>query len=239
MSKSSTTYKWPTIIGGLICCLGIAGCTQPWSASQLPLNAASTLRFVDNEEPPLNVPAKPATAPELTVAQLFDELLPDPALPDEVPVPEISDELLFGPDSDTEESSSTKPVKPETPAGNKAELVKRGREAFNTTCTQCHEADTALTVKQSHGEWIETINEMVDIAESDGLEIESREIVPIATYLAQRTDVEVEVAKAVAAALADRDVNAAAEAKDGDNVKQIDGETAFNNSCLVWHFDRR
>lgn len=241
-----TTYKLPTIVGGLICCLGIAGCIQPQLQTELPplplngpnpvLQPQSVLQLVGNEELPIVEPVKKIPVDvELPDADLLDGELFDDAL---------RDDTLF--DDDLLDSADPEPVVKENALqGVTNEVVERGRQAFTSTCTQCHDAEEALVVKKSYNGWIETINEMVEYAESEDAKINDADIVPIASYLSQRTDNEVATAKAIVAArekAAENPVATEKAATDSDDKAKSNndadveyGEAAFNASCLQCH----
>ncbi len=59
--------------------------------------------------------------------------------------------------------------------------VEQGRAAFQDACTQCHDAERALSKRKSRTAWLATVRRM---ARMDGADIDSSDIVPIATYLA-------------------------------------------------------
>ena len=162
--------------------------------------------------------------------ELFDDALLDDAL--------LDDDLL--------DSADPEPVVKENALqGVTNEVVERGRQAFTSTCTQCHDAKEALVVKKSYNGWIETINEMVEYAESEDAKINEADIVPIASYLSQRTANEVARAKAIVAArekAAEDSVATEKAATDSDDKAKSNndadveyGEAAFNASCLECH----
>ena len=71
-----------------------------------------------------------------------------------------------------------------TGSGFDPAVVTRGSAAFDTACTQCHDADRALSKTKSLTGWLATVRRM---AAMDGADISSDEIRPIATYLASRS----------------------------------------------------
>lgn len=61
------------------------------------------------------------------------------------------------------------------------QLVSRGEAAFQDACTQCHDAERSLEKRKTRAAWLATVRRM---ARMDDADIDSSDIVPIATYLA-------------------------------------------------------
>lgn len=59
-------------------------------------------------------------------------------------------------------------------------LVELGRKAFNSSCTQCHDAQRSLSKQKSFSEWMQTIRRM---AAMDGAQVPPSRFRAIATYL--------------------------------------------------------
>lgn len=81
-------------------------------------------------------------------------------------------------------------------------VIERGRTAFETSCTVCHDADRALQKRKTRAGWLATIRRM---SQMDGADIDPGDFGPIATYLASLNEPE------------DRDEEADAQ-DDGDAV---------------------
>jgi mono/diheme cytochrome c family protein len=64
------------------------------------------------------------------------------------------------------------------------QVVSRGQSAFESSCTQCHDADRALRKSKSLSGWLATVRRMARMEDAD---IDAADIVPIATYLASRS----------------------------------------------------
>lgn len=60
-------------------------------------------------------------------------------------------------------------------------VVRQGQQYFDSSCTQCHDAQRALSKRKSYAGWLATVRRM---AAKDGADIPGNEQVPIATYLA-------------------------------------------------------
>ena len=203
-----TSAKMSLLAVGLIACIVLNGCMQPHSL--LPL--------------PLTVPPSPPLPPQPAQSASEDLLLIEP------PKQSLSPEVLRTPESPLVDTDALD--------GLKGQLLIRGREAFAQNCTQCHEAKRALTAKKSLDEWTETIDEMVEYADADDVDMDEGQLVAIATYLAQRTDDEIAAAK-VAAEKRDPDDNGVLDDKDEskqDHSEEIrKGQIAFLYSCLTCH----
>ncbi len=59
--------------------------------------------------------------------------------------------------------------------------VNRGRQLFQSSCTQCHDAERSLSKRKSYAGWLATVRRM---AAKEDADIPTNEHVPIATYLA-------------------------------------------------------
>ncbi len=59
--------------------------------------------------------------------------------------------------------------------------IARGRAAFNSSCTTCHDANRSLEKAKSYAGWLSTVRRMARKTDAD---IPSADIVPIARYLA-------------------------------------------------------
>ncbi len=60
-------------------------------------------------------------------------------------------------------------------------VVRRGEQFFQSSCTQCHDAERATSKRKSYNAWLATVRRMAAKEEAD---IPANEHVPIATYLA-------------------------------------------------------
>jgi len=69
------------------------------------------------------------------------------------------------------------------PAANALDpaIVSAGQSAFVRSCTSCHDEQRALQKSKSYAGWLATVQRM---AGKDGADINSADVVPIATYLA-------------------------------------------------------
>ena len=142
---------------------------------------------------------------------------------------ELSDEGASNPGTYDDLPIPAPALAPEAMAGITDERQQRGRAAFEQSCTQCHEAEQALVVKKTYVEWVDTINEMANMEDS---QVKTVDIVPIATYLSQRTDEQIAAAQAAAERQADTRDNSKLELHTTD----MDyGEVAFNTSCVECH----
>ena len=63
-------------------------------------------------------------------------------------------------------------------------VIERGRQAFDRSCTECHEADRALSRTKTRAAWFATVRRM---ATKDGADISAGDIEPIVSYLASRS----------------------------------------------------
>src|SRR5438105_2988563 len=70
-----------------------------------------------------------------------------------------------------------------TPAASApdAGTVAAGQSAFARSCTNCHDDQRSLQKSKSYSGWLATVQRM---ASKEGADINSGDIVPIATYLA-------------------------------------------------------
>lgn len=64
-----------------------------------------------------------------------------------------------------------------------AQWIARGRQAFQVSCVDCHDADRALSKRKSASGWLETVRRMSRL---DNADIAQSDIVPIAAYLASK-----------------------------------------------------
>ncbi len=62
-------------------------------------------------------------------------------------------------------------------------LVSQGRLAFQASCIQCHDADRALEKRKTRADWVSTVRRM---ARLDDANVRKTDVIPIATYLADR-----------------------------------------------------
>jgi len=65
--------------------------------------------------------------------------------------------------------------------GFDTDTIERGRQAFDSSCTQCHEAERALSKSKNLTLWLATVRRM---AAKDDADIAAGDMLPIATYLA-------------------------------------------------------
>ncbi len=118
-------------------------------------------------------------------------------------------------------------------AGNAdAALLERGKIAFQSSCTECHEASRSMEQSKSYAQWMETIRKM---AAKEDAQIRPADFDAIARYLTA-------TAKGSGAngSVSDKDDQAKKDA-DKDADKKFDpavvaaGRAAFNSSCLKCH----
>lgn len=94
------------------------------------------------------------------------------------------------------------------------ELVARGKTAFNSKCTTCHEADRTLCKSKSLTAWKVCVRRM---AEKDGSEIAPKDVEPITAYIASICS----------------PTNGAADAK-SDSTAEDSAFTVFGTISPVW-----
>ena len=117
----------------------------------------------------------PVVATEPTARNPTAEFVRTPAALDEAETPATgTDSASDG--ENVEEMSTPRPNSRFDQA-----VVQRGRNAFETSCTTCHDADRSLEKRKSLSGWIATVRRM---ARMDGAEVSPGDIEPIATYLA-------------------------------------------------------
>ena len=69
----------------------------------------------------------------------------------------------------------------ESQSGFDPSTVNRGRQFFESSCTQCHDAQRSTSKRKSYAGWLATVRRM---AAKEDADISGGELVPIATYLA-------------------------------------------------------
>ncbi|MCA9128540.1 MAG: hypothetical protein KDB22_15740, partial [Planctomycetales bacterium] len=124
-----------------------------------------------------------------------------------------------------QEGKSNRDSEPQKTSG------EQGRQTFLDACTQCHDAERALTVSKTYEEWMETIREM---AAKEDAEIASEDFAEIAEYLTR-------TARGTGAkdSMSDEDQDSDSNEKDKDSALNpalvAGGRAAFNRSCLKCH----
>ncbi len=91
------------------------------------------------------------------------------------------EEEEYSPDEGEEADTSSDMAKGQKRSRFDESVVRRGQQYFETSCTQCHDAERALSKRKSFAGWLATVRRMAAREDAD---IPSNEHAPIATYLA-------------------------------------------------------
>ncbi|MCA9148881.1 MAG: hypothetical protein KDA92_06275 [Planctomycetales bacterium] len=120
--------------------------------------------------------------------------------------------------------------------GADSEVISRGRDAFDTACTTCHDAERSLKKRKTLANWLTTVRRM---AKMDDAEVEDDDIEPIATYLASLgppSKADEADDKSDKDDAEDKDADKKDDAKSSASPEVIArGQQAFQTSCTTCH----
>ena len=127
-------------------------------------------------------------------------------------------------------------------------VVRRGEQYFHSSCTQCHDAERALSKRKTYAGWLATIRKMAKIAKEEDVDLPVREHVSIVAYLAslnqaddssdsQDNDAEDEEKSEEDSERDDKDSSRSRSRFDEARVRR--GQQFFQSSCTQCHDAQR